>query len=420
MQIRQIPGKDLFEGMVATAKDAGLGNGPMHWHVQTEVPGFVHAQGGIALEQFLNQPQVGQIRTMLSENPFVSITTFTINNAQGQPVLHYSATPDALVGTFTLHSTVDNTRQLALVKSLRTHFKVFANSALVDAARRSYETSGVKQREIAVATLESHLRQLAEYLEKSAKDDREWQRNARTQLDREYAEQRQKLQAEHDAKKALLESQLQASTDELNRKHAEHDQRVKEFETQEAKYVRRKLLTDINQVLAESQKPELSAGTRRKRYSVHGAVWALELVAGSVLATVLNRLAHDGSFDWHLSFPLAASLTTMVSTFVYYIRWLDRSFREHADLEFQAARYKADMLRASWIAELSTETYKLGDGAKIPPELLEALTRSLFKANVAGPSEHPFEQLMSAVKRGTEVSINKEGVSLKAAAPDKK
>jgi hypothetical protein len=101
-----------------------------------------------------------------------------------------------------------------------------------------------------------------------------------------------------------------------------------------------------------------------------------------------------------------------VTTFVYYLKWNDRWFREHADAELAATRYKADIYRASWLAELVLEAQTEAD-AELPPELIAAFGRNLFVD--PGPtkeSEHPIEAISSLVKRVRSVTVGKGGFSV--------
>jgi len=119
---------------------------------------------------------------------------------------------------------------------------------------------------------------------------------------------------------------------------------------------------------------------------------------------------------------LAEFLTGMAEReAIYYLKWNDRWFREHADAEFAAKRYKADILRASWIAELAGEWKKTKEGEPLSPLLVDAFTRNLFTdVSVSGPSEHPLDEMTSLLKRASEVQFGKSGFSLKGIARSSK
>jgi hypothetical protein len=75
--------------------------------------------------------------------------------------------------------------------------------------------------------------------------------------------------------------------------------------------------------------------------------------------------------------PISAGTGIFVSTAIYYIRWNDRWFRDHASAEFANRKFGADILGASWLAELFFEWDEKKD-FNFPPELLQSFARGLF------------------------------------------
>jgi len=419
MQIRQIPAKDLVGGVFQVLRDAGFADEACNWNIQTDAPGIGYSVNGPSLNAFLQQPPVQALVGVINENDFITCTTFHVHTAQGQQVLQFQVQPEGLVGTFTVGNPGRQDRMLAVLKGLRTRFNVFSHAVLLDKTQKEFMSAGLKQQEVAIASLEAQARRLQEFMEKSAKEERERIATFRAEVEKELLTRRADLDKEHEARKSTFEEQQSSAEAALKKRQEEFDQKVKEFETQEAKFVRRKLLKEFEEAVSKGQTPQLSAATEKKRWGVHFVIWTIEVLAGSVLAASVYRLVTGQTYDWHIAIPLTASFGTMISTLVYYLRWLDRRYREHADIEFMSSRYKADMLRASWVAELTAEMHTLGEGATIPPQLLEALTRSLFKAKVDGPSEHPLEQILSMLGRGTEAKLDPNGLLLKAAEPKK-
>jgi hypothetical protein len=111
---------------------------------------------------------------------------------------------------------------------------------------------------------------------------------------------------------------------------------------------------------------------------------------------------------------MATGTVTLFATLIYYLKWNDRWFREHAEGEFASKRYKSDMLRASWLAELVSERAQAKQ-PDLPPELLEAFTQNLFRGSTPlAEAEHPFEQLTSLIKHAKELKIGKGELSLRA------
>ena len=139
------------------------------------------------------------------------------------------------------------------------------------------------------------------------------------------------------------------------------------------------------------------------------------MAVGAIIAGLSGyRAFNSGTVDWHFWVVFASSVATMISTAIYYLKWTDRWFREHADAEFAAKRYKADILRASWLAELAGEWKKTKDGEALSPLLIEAFSRNLFaNVSISNPSEHPLDEVTNLLKRATEVNFGKSGFSLK-------
>ena len=92
-------------------------------------------------------------------------------------------------------------------------------------------------------------------------------------------------------------------------------------------------------------------------------------------------------------------LAIAVSTFLFYIKWLNRWFEKHSQAEFQIRQLHLDFERASWIVETVFEWNKESNGNTLPAELLGSLTRNLF-ANVSEDTnqpKHPSDQFMNAI-----------------------
>ena len=82
----------------------------------------------------------------------------------------------------------------------------------------------------------------------------------------------------------------------------------------------------------------------------------------------------------------------IAATIIFYIRWNDSWFRQHADEEFQLKRFELDIDRASWVVEMALE-WKDEKGTEIPEELIERFTENLFKdQNIFESAKHPSEE----------------------------
>jgi hypothetical protein len=91
------------------------------------------------------------------------------------------------------------------------------------------------------------------------------------------------------------------------------------------------------------------------------------------------------------------SLIGLAAALVFYIRWNDNWFRQHADEEFRLKRLELDIDRASWVVEMALE-WQEEKGSIIPQELIDRLTSNLFiDQDRRAPPKHPSEDLASAI-----------------------
>lgn len=96
-------------------------------------------------------------------------------------------------------------------------------------------------------------------------------------------------------------------------------------------------------------------------------------------------------------------LTTLANDWLRLL-WNDQWFRKHADSEFLTKRYRADMVRATWIAELVGE-WKREYSVETPAVLLSAITRNLSMNDAMLDTHHPLETL-AKVLRSKNIEIN--------------
>lgn len=122
--------------------------------------------------------------------------------------------------------------------------------------------------------------------------------------------------------------------------------------------------------------------------------------------------------SYHFLIPLSSGVIGLTGTLLYYAKWSNRWFREHADAELQARNYKADMLRASWLAELVSEW--ASDGKAPPTDILEVFSRNLFQASASTDVEHPVDSLLGLLRRAQRLDVAKDHVTIEAGAKESK
>jgi hypothetical protein len=211
------------------------------------------------------------------------------------------------------------------------------------------------------------------------------------ELDAEFQKRVAKLDQDVAAQRAQLQSEFDAKDTELKQRDEAIKTRESEFETRESKYLRRGLRKEmLERLTALSQKFELTQGTRQLRWPV--AIFTIILMAFFATMTVLSftqtgaiiKTAGEdiSKLSWwqvgFLGFKQLGFAAAFLGGAWFFIKWNDRWFRQHADAEFMFKQLELDINRASWVVEMALE-WKDEQGLELPPELLERLTRNLFK-----------------------------------------
>lgn len=303
-------------------------------------------------------------------------------------------------------------RALQIVGELEKQFTFLSPRDLTkQIASPNPELVPVLLREAAVSDLHAQLARLGEFLSSITEKDVELRKQRMAELDAEHKARMEELERER--KKALEEVAKQEKLQlvELQAREAALEQKIGEFETREAKFVRRDLLAKLNELLDQFGTFKLSEGTTRKRRPV--TVAALVMAALFVAVTAVAGYDYLTTLDWHYLPASSAGLIGFSATMLFYLKWSDRWFREHADEELQSKRYKADMLRASWIAELAAEWAM--EGKQAPPELLDVFARNLFSnAPDLGVTEHPVDALLGLMRRAQKVDVGKDRITVES------
>jgi hypothetical protein len=291
--------------------------------------------------------------------------------------------------------------------------KAFAVTALPDlivgAVVPEAQRQALQLQERTVTDLRGEVERLADFLAKMAREDAEHRRAETAKLDADHRERVDKLNAAHQQRIDDVEEKRRASEDALAERERALAAEKSAFDTSEAKGMRRRLLTQLMEVLKESESLKLSDDTSKKRLMIHAFTLVLACVAALVAYKMgIAFLYGSGGVaagSWHFGLPMATGTVTLFGTLVYYLKWNDRWFREHAEGEFASKRYKSDMLRASWLAELVSERAQAGQ-PELPPEMMDSFTQNLFRGSAQlAEAEHPFEQVTGLIKRARKLEV---------------
>ena len=281
------------------------------------------------------------------------------------------------------------------------HLRPFVRTPELDALLGPELTEFYAKREEGLLRLEGVSQKLIEQNEAyrrelDAKADALQQR-----LEEKVKEKEQELEAEHKKKEELLHQREQ----EIIKKQEVFDEK----DNQQA---RRTLRAEFKKLIAERTKDySLSDSTVKKRSPINGVFIVILIVLGLFVA-----MAFEGSLsstaDWYDHVRLPISLVAFVGMAIFYIRWLDSWSQRHADEEFRLKQLDIDIDRASWVVEMALE-WKEEKGTEIPQELIDRLTRNLFReARSKDDVRHPTEDVLSTfLGEATKLRLGAPGIA---------
>lgn len=170
---------------------------------------------------------------------------------------------------------------------------------------------------------------------------------------------------------------LQSHSDEL-------EERRKALDDRDYMHARRATYGELKNRTAEREKEfALTQGTKRMRAPLHAVFVILILVLASLNVGnfwQVSRLdfatAPIFAVVWGLIKQAILGLG-LIGAILYYVRWMNKWFEEHAEAEFLVKQFQLDVDRASWAVETAFEWHRLQQ-SELPTPLLEGITRNLF------------------------------------------
>ena len=153
----------------------------------------------------------------------------------------------------------------------------------------------------------------------------------RTKLDAEMAEQKQELAGSFDERHQALEKKYKEETAAL-------EARERELDDRSARHARREQSRALQQKIADrSKKFTLTPDTERKRLPIHAIFVVLLVFSGALVVYSLfsSKSATEGASLWFQLARLPLSVVGFALSGIFYIRWNDHWFRQHADQEFR-------------------------------------------------------------------------------------
>ena len=211
---------------------------------------------------------------------------------------------------------------------------------------------------------EEGLSRLEALTQKLVKDTHDY----RLQLDVEMAEHKQELTASFDERNRALEAKHEAQTAEFEAREQDLTTRRRELDDRSARLARREQSRALQQKISDrSAKFTLTSETRRKRIPVHVILGSLLLFSGSLTAysLLVPTTATEGVRFWLGLGRLPLGALGFALTAIFYIRWTDQWFRQHADQEFRLQQLALDVDRAGYAVEMLLE-WQEDKGGEMP------------------------------------------------------
>lgn len=404
MKLKPLTAKHALESFLGIAKDLWPSQ-ELSLSITTRIPNL-QMQASANSANLHSQSSLREFAGIVESRPYLLAAQAVLRMKQGGAhSITYNCDEPEIVGRIEMQGMSGATEVADCLRVVDEHLKLTSYMDLVGGqAVTAGEQQALQIRERSVADMHTATAKLGDLLARIAVDDAASRKKLNEELERDYRKKADDAAADHQNKLVEVEQRRQANDDAYAERVRVFEEREKTFETGEAKFMRRDMLKKLQEILKESETLELSEETRKKRTIVHFAILALAAAAATAAWVMGSRFLAEPKADWHYGLPMATGTITLFATLVYYVKWNDRWFREHSEGELAARRYRADIVRANWLAELVSERAQASDD--LPPELLEAYTRGLFHGSTAiAEAEHPFEQITGLIRRAKKLEV---------------
>jgi len=385
----------FIENFILAAKDVSPGLTVMQFHVQTAV-------GPVALGQDLPLPNLPSWEpfaakaAIFKNRDFLDVRSVTFNTSDGWRLLYADSSSEG--PHITLFVEPENVERAArIADALNKHFTLIPRSEF---ASLHLPTEQLEALKFAERTISSFATEAAKLSQAGVKSIEEYARLIR--------EKTLELEDRFRGKENEIEQKYAAKFQQLEQRESAHAEQVKLFDLRNNTVVRRDLLREIRTKIDTQKTMEVSPATSRKRYIIHAICLITLFLSCLAAGSFLYKFFVATQFDWRFLVPISTGALVFVSTFIFYIKWNDQWFRDHARVEFENRKFAADVLRASWIAELLFE-WEHKKGTIMPLELIERFTKNLFESAGEDSRLHPFDQLSDLLKHVSSVKLSKSG-----------
>ncbi|MGL3104687.1 hypothetical protein [Bradyrhizobium sp. BR 1432] len=243
-----------------------------------------------------------------------------------------------------------------------------------------------------------------------------------------------KLTEETDNERKVLRDEYDRQIQELRQKEEDLELRRKALDDRDYVHARRARHTALREIIERRQTNfTLTGDTRKLRTPIHVAMILLlfALTAANVLnVQILLPIVQRGEIGLPFAWAIAKQ-TVLTAAFLgailFYIRWMNRWFEQHASAEFLLKQFELDVDRASWVVETAME-WRRDQNEELPTALLDGITRNLFSGPNSLTEVHSAADNLASALVGNasqlklkigenELNLNRKGVAGLAKTP---
>jgi hypothetical protein len=377
IQVFQTTDRQVIDKFIKAAEEMGWEETKVIFEI-TPISGTPVIRTSLATLREGKEDEAGsllQMNSIVSTSILIRFEQYHARVSRGEPRdgLHIETNPNLEV--------ISQNRFIGAIR------KGFAPYAYFDVIERTFGPEFAKlyeQREQVLTKLEGIAQSLI-------RDTEEYRRRV------DQREEERKNQQENDVQNRVLklEADYQERVNQLATREQELERQKKELDDRRATHARRGIYRELKDALkARNTQFCLTKETQGKRFPVHIVFWGL---ITAIVAYGIFAYFDKASPEWYRMTRLSAGMLGLAATLVWYTKWNDQWFRQHAEEEFRLKRLDLDIDRASWLVEMALE-FKDEKGSEIPPELVDRLSQNLF-ASSGGikPVKHPTEELSSVL-----------------------
>jgi len=383
--------------------------------------------------QNINQRQdVQNFRLILTDRSFsIDCERFTLSQTNSNFSITYWINSDKITASIQVGGIDNADTAVRVLGTLTEIFTIVPMAELITGHLPVVQQQIAKSHSTVLGQLQAETAKIAQFNLDQVEAHSEFLRNEKVlltdrqrQVEAELEQKRKQDEEKLAAEKKVSEEQIKAERAELEKREAELKRKRDEMDVRDNMSARRGLQKDITAFITEQKEFKLSASVDQKRKSVERT--CLGFIGGSgvylllVIAFWVYTLRGGGELKWYQYALLWVGLISLLSSAVYLLKWSDQWAREHAQAELRSKKLNADILRASWLAEMFFEGK---DKERLLPEmLLSRFSEGLFSDSMLSAAEHPSDQMVDLLKKLSSVKVSKEGVELtkSAAAEEKK